>query len=207
MGTGEIYLDFAAIMFTVFCGAFVYLVLYLHKEGKREGFPLRHDGPVDTYSTGVGGLPDPKTYKLAHGQGERTVPGPMPDQYELKAKPTHAHPGAPLEPTGDPMVDGVGPAAYSIRPERPDLTVDGAPRIVPLRVDSDHNVHQNDPDPRGQAVYGCDGERGATVVDLWVDRAEPHFRYAELDVGERRVLLPMTLARVKPDGSVWILNN
>ena len=57
MGTGEIYLDFAAIMFTVFCGAFVYLVLYLHKEGKREGFPLRHDGPVDTYSTGVGGLP------------------------------------------------------------------------------------------------------------------------------------------------------
>ena len=54
MGTGEIYLDFAAIMFTVFCGAFVYLVLYLHKEGKREGFPLRHDGPVDTYSTGVG---------------------------------------------------------------------------------------------------------------------------------------------------------
>ena len=25
MGTGEIYLDFAAIMFTVFCGAFVYL--------------------------------------------------------------------------------------------------------------------------------------------------------------------------------------
>ena len=56
MGTGEIYLDFAAIMFTVFCGAFVYLVLYLHKEGKREGFPLRHDGPVDTYSTGVGGV-------------------------------------------------------------------------------------------------------------------------------------------------------
>ena len=110
MGTGEIYLDFAAIMFTVFCGAFVYLVLYLHKEGKREGFPLRHDGPVDTYSTGVGGLPDPKTYKLAHGQGERTVPGPMPDQYELKAEPTHSHPGAPLEPTGDPMVDGVGPA-------------------------------------------------------------------------------------------------
>ena len=204
MGTGEIYLDFAAIMFTVFCGAFVYLVLYLHKEGKREGFPLRHDGRVDTYSTGVGGLPDPKTYKLAHGQGERTVPGPMPDQYELKAEPINAHPGSPLEPTDDPMVDGVGPAAYSIRPERPDLTIDGAPRIVPLRVDSDHKVHKNDPDPRGKAVYGCDGEQGATVVDLWVDRAEPHFRYAELDVGDRRVLLPMTFARVQTDGSVQV---
>ena len=66
------------------------------------------------------------------------------------------------------------------------------------------NATQNDPDPRGKAVYGCDGERGATVVDLWVDRAEPHFRYAELDVGDRRVLLPMTLARVKADGSVHV---
>jgi photosynthetic reaction center H subunit len=128
----------------------------------------------------------------------------MPEQYELKATPTRPHPGAPLEPTGDPMVDGVGPAAYAIRPERPDLTIDGAPRIVPLRVDSDHKVHRNDPDPRGKAVYGCDGEQGATVVDLWVDRAEPHFRYAELDVGDRRVLLPMNFARVKKDGSVHV---
>ena len=40
------------------------------------------------------------------------------------------------------------------------------------------------------------------MVDLWVDRAEPIFRYAELDVGGRRVLLPMTLAMVSSDGSV-----
>ena len=39
-------------------------------------------------------------------------------------------------------------------------------------------------------------------MDLWVDRAEPLFRYAELDVGGRRVLLPMTLAMVSSDGSV-----
>ena len=102
------------------------------------------------------------------------------------------------------MVDGVGPAAYAIRPEHPDLTVDGEPRIVPLRVDADHKVHGNDPDPRGKAVFGCDGAKGATVVDLWVDRAEPHFRYEELDVGERRVLLPMTMARVKRDGTVHV---
>ena len=42
------------------------------------------------------------------------------------------------------------------------------------------------------------------MVDLWVDRAEPHFRYAELEVGDRRVLLPMTMARVKRDGSVHV---
>lgn len=204
MVNGEFYFDFAAIMFTAFVGAFVYLVLYLHKEGKREGFPIRHDGPVDQFDDGVGGLPPQKTYRLAHGMGERTVPGPMPEEYELKAEPTGPAPGSPLEPTGDPMVDGVGPAAYAIRPEHPDLTVDGRPRIVPLRVDSEHHVNSNDPDPRGQAVYGCDGEQGATVVDLWVDRAEPHFRYAELDAGGKRVLLPMTMARVKKDGSVQV---
>ena len=124
-------------------------------------------------------------------------------QYELKAEPTHAHPGAPLSPLATPWLM-VWVQRHTQSAERPDLTIDGAPRIVPLRVDSDHKVHKNDPDPRGKAVYGCDGERGATVVDLWVDRAEPHFRYAELDVGDRRVLLPMTLARVKADGSVHV---
>ena len=88
------------------------------------------------------------------------------------------------------MVDGVGAAAWAIRPDKPDLTVDGRPRIVPLRVDSDHSVNSGDPDPRGQPVYGCDGKQAATVVDLWVDRAEPHFRYAELDAGGRRFYCP-----------------
>jgi photosynthetic reaction center H subunit len=73
---------------------------------------------------------------------------------------------------------------------------------VPLRVDNDHGVYSNDPDPRGKAVYGCDGKQGATVVDLWVDRAEPLFRYAELDAAGRRILLPMTLAMVSSDGTV-----
>ena len=107
-----------------------------------------------------------------------------------------------MHPNGDPMVDGVGAAAWANRPDAPDLTVDGRPRIVPLRVDSEHGLNSGDPDPRGKAVYGCDGQQGATVVDLWVDRAEPHFRYAELDVSGRRVLLPMTLAMVSSDGSI-----
>jgi photosynthetic reaction center H subunit len=45
---------------------------------------------------------------------------------------------------------------------------------------------------------------GGKVVDLWVDRAEPIFRYAEVDVGEHTVLLPMTMARVSKDGSVQV---
>jgi photosynthetic reaction center H subunit len=50
----------------------------------------------------------------------------------------------------------------------------------------------------------CDGKQGGTVVDLWVDRAEPLFRYAEVDVGEGTRLLPMTMARVSKDGTVQV---
>jgi photosynthetic reaction center H subunit len=68
---------------------------------------------------------------LAHGQGERVKPGPEPAQYEVNATPIYDASGAPMHPNGDPMVDGVGAAAWAIRPDKPDLTVDGRPRIVP----------------------------------------------------------------------------
>ncbi|MBL6696934.1 MAG: photosynthetic reaction center subunit H [Proteobacteria bacterium] len=202
MGTGAIteYVDVAQLALYAFWILFFILVGYLHREGKREGWPLQMSS--GELRTGVGGMPPPKTYRLAHGQGERVKPGPEPAQYEVNATPIYDASGAPMHPNGDPMVDGVGAAAWAIRPDKPDLTVDGRPRIVPLRVDSDHSVNSGDPDPRGQAVFGCDGKQAATVVDLWVDRAEPHFRYAELDAGGRRILLPMTLAMVSSDGSI-----
>ena len=54
-------------------------------------------------------------------------------------------------------------------------------------------------------MYGCDGVVGGEVVDAWVDRAEPFVRYLEVQAGERRVLLPMTLARVRgSDGHVLV---
>jgi len=41
------------------------------------------------------------------------------------------------------------------------------------------------------------------VCELWVDRMEMMFRYAEVQLAgsERRVLLPMTFARIKKDGT------
>ncbi len=200
MGDITGYIDLTQILLYVFWIFFFFLVLHLHREGKREGWPLKLDSGKT--SAGVGGMPKPKTYKLAHGQGERVRPGPEPEQYWVNAEPIYGANGAPLDPKGDPMTDGVGPAAWATRPDAPDLTVDGRPRIVPLRVDSDHGVNKKDPNPIGQAVFGCDGNRAATVVDLWVDRAEPLFRYAELDVSGKRVLLPMTLAQVSKDGSI-----
>jgi len=206
MGTGAItgYIDVAQVALYAFWIFFFLLIRHLHREGKREGWPLELDGSGDTLVEGVGGMPMPKTYELANGQGSRTLPGPAAAAYELKASPTGPSMGDPIEPTGDPMVDGVGPAAWATRPESPDLTVDGAPRIVPLRVDGQHKVNTRDPDPRGKAVMACDGKQGGTVVDLWVDRAEPHFRYAEVDVGDGTRLLPMTMARVSGDGVVTV---
>ena len=65
-------------------------------------------------------------------------------------------------------------------------------------------MNSRDPDPRGCAVIACDGKQGGTVTDLWVDRAEPLFRYAEVDVGDGTRLLPMTMARVSKDGTVQV---
>jgi photosynthetic reaction center H subunit len=71
---------------------------------------------IRTMRAGFWGIPEPKTYILPHGQGTRTAPAEDP-QYELKAEQLNPGPGFPLEPTGNPMKDGVGPAAWAIRPD------------------------------------------------------------------------------------------
>ena len=75
MGTGAIteYVDVAQIALYAFWILFFILVGYLHREGKREGWPLQMSS--GELRTGVGGMPPPKTYRLAHGQGERVVQG------------------------------------------------------------------------------------------------------------------------------------
>ena len=74
----------------------------------------------------------------------------------------------------------------------PDLTDEGTPRIVPLRVATDHGISDNDPDPRGKPAYSADGKIVGNVSDAWVDRAEPYIRYLEIDLGERSALVPVT---------------
>ena len=69
MGDITNYIDLTQILLYAFWIFFFFLVLHLHREGKREGWPLELDSGRKT--GGVGGLPKPKTYKLAHGQGQR----------------------------------------------------------------------------------------------------------------------------------------
>jgi photosynthetic reaction center H subunit len=104
---------------------------------------------------------------------------------------------APLQPTGNPMLDAVGPSAYADRADHPDLTVSGLPMIVPLRVAAGFTVAGKDPDPRGMEVYGADRELAGRVSELWIDRSEPQIRYLEVETtGARHVLLPITFAKI-----------
>jgi photosynthetic reaction center H subunit len=120
------------------------------------------------------------------------------------AKPVDSGRGAPLEPIGNPLLAGIGPGAWASRADRPDLTIKGAHRIVPMRVATDFFVAHEDPDPRGHDVKGMDGVVGGTVVELWVDRSEPCLRYLEVEVtGGGTRLFPVPFMRM-PRPAGWI---
>ncbi len=117
------------------------------------------------------------------------------------ARPTGDYPGAPLQPTGNPMKDGLGPAAWATdRADRPDLTAHGDPRIQPISILEGWSVETRDPDPRGMTVVGADGVPAGRVTDLWVDRAEPTLRYLQVELegdADAPVLLPMGYCRIR----------
>ncbi|WP_088280079.1 photosynthetic reaction center subunit H [Ideonella sp. A 288] len=194
------YIDIAQVVLYMFWIFFAGLCYYLHRENKREGYPLESDGRGGrVVIQGFPSVPEPKSFLMRSGE-VRYAPGPNTFKEPLPlAEPTSRVPGSPIEPTGNPMLDGVGPGAYTLRSDKPDLTLDDRPRIVPLRVAKDFGVAHQGPDPRGMYVIGADDKIGGTVRDLWVDRSEAIFRYLEVEVdGDptgRRVLLPMNFAR------------
>lgn len=201
MGTGAItsYIDVAQLVLYMFWIFFAGLIYYLVRENHREGYPMDHDsGGVITGWP----VPAPKTYKLASGR-EVSVPNDNVSPQPLLAEPAYGYAGAPLVPTGaKPMLDGIGPGAWADRADVPDVTFEGEPNLVPLRKATEYDVVPGDTDPRGLDVLGADGEVGGQVVDLWIDIAENLFRYLELQVGDRRVLLPINFARIRRDGVV-----
>lgn len=201
MYTGDLtrYIDVAQVVLYAFWIFFGALIVYLRMEDKREGYPLESDRTNRTKRVRVVGWPDmpaPKTFVLPHG-GTVQVPNDKRETREIAAVPVGAPLGGPLEPTGNPMVDGVGPAAWAERADVPDLTIDNEPKIVPLRVATDFGIEPRDPDPRGMQVVGADEAVGGVVCDVWVDRSEPQVRYLELDVAGagRRALLPIGFVR------------
>ncbi len=201
METGAIteYVDVAQLVLYAFWLFFFGLIVYLRREDRREGYPLENErGPGP--HPGFLFVPEPKTFVSLHGGRVTAKPDGARDTRALAAHPATPWPGAPLLPDGDPMQAGVGPGAWAERADEPDLTVDGAPKILPLRVATEFGVEPHDPDPRGMTVYGCDAVSGGTVQDLWVDRADMMFRYLEVEAGTpeapHSVLLPINFAQI-----------
>jgi photosynthetic reaction center H subunit len=206
MKTGAItgYIDVAQIVLYGFWIFFAGLIIYLRKEDKREGYPLEPDRGGRVKVQGFPSIPTPKTFVL-HDGGTALAPHAEVDGRSLKAAPAGAYPGSPLIPSGNPLIDAVGPASYALRANHPDTTIDGLPMIVPLRVAPGFSVSAKDPDPRGMAVHGADRTLGGTVTELWVDRAEPQIRYLEVTTtAGRKVLLPIGFTKI--DGSRRVVN-
>lgn len=193
------YLDFAQVTLYVFWIFFACLIFYLRREDKREGYPLDSTASGGGVQHGFPRLPDPKTYLLRNGH-TATLPNRRNDRTNVALTPVAVWEGAPLEPTGNPMLDGVGPGSWANREDVPELNIDGVPCIVPLRLAEGTFLDGRDPDPRGMKVIGADNEIGGVVTDVWLDRAEALIRYIEVEVtatgGTKRVLLPMTFALV-----------
>lgn len=204
MTTGAItgYIDVAQLVLYAFWIFFAGLVIYLRREDKRDGYPLvgeRNRRAPRVTIQGFPAMPSPKKYHLADGTHVVLPRNEVPDYGPIPARPADGYSGSAYEPSGNPMIDGVGPATYANRKDEPDMTFEGEPLLAPLRVAKDFGIVKQDPDPRGMPVIAADGRVAGTVRDCWIDRAEPQIRYLEVEVpaggGKRNVLLPYGFAK------------
>jgi photosynthetic reaction center H subunit len=191
-------IDLAQISLYIFWLFFALLVYYLQTENMREGYPLENeDGGRESWNLP---LPAPKTFKLPHGRGTYTVPDYKPEAREVALKRTGPF-GYPLEPTGDPMADGVGPGSWAPRRDEPELDGKGHPKIRPMAHLHGFEVSAGI-DPRGLPVQAGDGEVVGKVGDLWVDEPEQMVRYLEIELdaawGGGKRLVPIGMARIWP---------
>jgi len=191
------YVDVAQLVLYLFWIFFFGLVYYLLQENHRDGYPLDSGRTPPVKMDGWPPIPTPKTYLLADGK-EVVMPYPLQPPEFLQAVPRHRYIGAPIEPTGNPLLAGVGPGSWANRADVPDHTPEGEAKIVPLRTQPEYGVATQDNDPRGLPVVGDDDEVAGTVSELWMDRSEMMFRYIEvkLNDSDRTVMLPVPFARI-----------
>lgn len=189
METGAITneIDVAQLVLYAFWIFFAGLIFYLRMEDRREGYPLESEVTGEPIDPGAIYGPSLKTFKLQDGATMDTM---RPDTRPLALKQTEVFSGSTYEPTGNPMVDGVGAAAWVQRRDVVDRTGGGEPRIVPMRLLPDYSVAEGDIDPRGLPVIACDGEVAATVKDIWLDRGECFIRYLELELPQEQQAMP-----------------
>lgn len=192
-------IDVTLLVFYAFVLFFVGLVFYLRREDRREGYPLEEEATGHLFqNTGPLGTSHIKRFRLPFGRGTVITPTKGREPVVVAgARKRENFPGAPLSPTGNPLVDGVGPAAWANRAKVPDLDMEGLPRIVPISVAKDYSISARDIDPRGLPVVAADGRVAGTVDDLWIDRSDRLIRYLHVATpAGRSVLVPMAMSTI-----------
>lgn len=191
--------DLASLSIWLFWGFFALLIYYLQTENMREGYPLENEDGSAAPNQGPFPLPKPKTFTLPNGRGAVTVPNGEREAREVALARTAASEGFPHAPTGDPMIDGVGPASWTPRRDVPELDGHGHNKIVPMSH-AEGFVVAAGRDPRGLPLQAGDEAVVGRISDLWVDAPEQLVRYLEVDLNEGgKRLIPMPLCKVQSD--------
>ncbi|WMS41908.1 hypothetical protein RDV64_17830 [Acuticoccus sp. MNP-M23] len=173
-------IDVAFLCVVAFVIFLFVLVFYLRREDKREGYPLigvsgaRH--PRLTLSEGFPPMPAPKTFHLPHGRDPVTVPREeVPEPlHDVTGRPAY---GLPLE-SPRPLSAGIGAAAFQAqKPDLPDLTNEGEPKLLSLNSHPDHYIPRGGADPRGWVLADKEGLPVGRIVDIWFNQAEYDVRY------------------------------
>lgn len=164
------HMDVAQVVLYFFWAFFAGLVFYLRREDRREGYPLEAEVQGHFKARNVIWIPEPKTFLRADGR-KVLAPNYKADERPINARKAEPWPGAPLTPTGDPMLAAVGPGSYAERRDEPYQTADGHDLLAPLRVATNFAVPSEGTNPVGFEVVGNDGVAAGAICDLWVDRA------------------------------------
>lgn len=195
--------DYAELALWAFFLFFLGLIVYLRREDRREGYPLESDATGKLENPGWLFRPDDKVFKLSNGRGVVRAPGKRgfeaPNPHARRMSP---YEGSPIEPTGNPLVDHVGPASFAERAHAPDIMLDGSPKIVPIDQSHGFRIAKEDRNPIGMPVFGCDGVMAGVVSNVWVDQMERMVRYIDVrlmgDAGGagRTVVTPFAMCQV-----------
>lgn len=194
--------DLAQLALYLFWVFFAFLIWYLQRENMREGYPLVDEDGNVAPNQGLFPVPDKKkTFKLPHSRGSVTVPDDRVETRAVQMERILPSNGFPLEPTGDPMEDGVGPASWAGRQDWPELDGHGHPKLGPMSANPDY-YHSAGRNPVGMDVLARGGEVVGTVTDMWLDKPEFLVRYLEFSLadGGGKRLVPMTMARIGSKG-------
>ena len=204
MGTGAItsYIDVAQLVLYAFWIFFAGLIYYLRARGQARG--LSAGIATARPRVDVTGLPadaaaqDLPARARRHGHGaERQA---LAAAAEGQARRT-AGPARRWSPTGNPMLDGVGPGAYADRADVPDLTFEGhAEDRAAARGAATSTCRAQGPRSARHARSSAPTARSAAPCATCGSTApRALFRYLEVEpspAATRRVLLPINFARI-----------